>query len=173
MRLLAEQAKTLALVRREFLRQFAERFQSSLTARCLQNTRAVTLAIARRAIGIVKIKDGSLRVAVRRAVAIGKKRVALDFDGPALIRLHDERNRPAARRHGRCEILRSAMDEILRRLAEGHEFVLRLAAAGARQTKAREDERRGHDLYEVPARNRVGQLARARREIAFQELAEL
>src|ERR1043165_7370699 len=78
--LLAEQAKALALVRRKLLRQFAERIQRRLTARGLQNPRAVTLRVARRAVRIIKIQNRSLRVAVRRAVTLREKRVALDFD---------------------------------------------------------------------------------------------
>ena len=168
MGLFAEQAKTLALIRRKLLRQFAEEIQGGFGRDGVSAFR-----IARRAVRVIEIQNGSLRVTIRSAVAVGEKRVAFDFDRPAFVRLHDERNCPAARRHRGCEVLRRAVDEILRRLAEGHEFILRLAAAGACQPETRQQERGGHDLDEMPPRKGIGQFTRTSRKLALQELAEL
>src|SRR5665213_2988324 len=99
-----------------------------------------------RAVGIVKIQDGSLRVTIRAAVAAGIKSVAFDLDRTAFVRFDDERNRTGARGHGGREILRVAESIILRLLAERFEMFFRPTAARAERRDAGERKRRRHDF---------------------------
>ena len=65
------------------------------------------------------------------------------------------------------------MNKTFRRFAEGQQLVFRTTATRSAKADARERERRRHDLHEVPAGNRIGQLAGVLRELALQELLEL
>ena len=68
------------------------------------------------------------------------------------------------------EELRRAVNVVFRRLAKWQDFFLWSAATA--QTKACQQKRGGHDLHEVPAGDRVGQFAGARRKLAFHPLTE-
>src|ERR1039458_9491363 len=101
------------------------------------------------AVGIVKIKNRSLRVAVGAAVAAGEQRVALDLDRTAFVGFDDQRNRAGARGHGGREILRLAKRIILRLLAERFEFFFRATAARTERRNTSERKRRGHQLQKI------------------------
>ena len=156
---------------------FAANFFDSSSRKPSASSRETVFAVELRepfgAVGIVKIQDGSLRVTVGAAVAAGEFGVALQFDGPAFVGFGHQRDRAGARRHGRRIIFRFAIDVIFRLLAERLQFFLRPAAARAHHAQARQRERRGHDLDEVPAGNTVLELARALRKFAMQPLLEL
>ena len=110
---LAEQRQSRALVRSKFIRQTAQRIQ-----RFTGSDSRPALRETRRAIRIIKIQNRSLRKAICAAVAAGEQRISLHFDRTTFVRLGDKRNGSAARRHGRSEILRRAVNEIFRRFAE-------------------------------------------------------
>ena len=108
---------------------------------------------------------------VRGAVAVRVQRVAFDFRRSAVIRFDDQRNGAAARRHRGREELRRTVDVIFRRFAERQNLFLRPPTPT--QPKAREQERSGHDLDEMPARDGVSQFAGARGKLVFHPLTKL
>ena len=76
----------------------------------------------------------------------------------------------AAERHGRGVEERPAGDDLLRLPDVRDDLLFRLARAGAH---AGERERRAHQLQELPAAGRVGELRGLCRELAVDVLAEL
>src|SRR5207237_51121 len=69
--------------------------------------------------------------------------------------------------------LRHTVNVILRLFAERFELLHRTTAARRCQSQARQHEGGGHDLHEMPARQRIGKLARTRRKLPLQPLAKL
>ena len=130
---LQQETQSLAAIRLGFLRQLAQKIQRRLALH--------DIAVPdepHRAVGIVNVQDGGLRIVVRGAVAVRVQRVAFDLRRSAVIRFDDQRNGAAARRHRGREELRRTVDVIFRRFAERQNLFLR--AAAPTQPKPREQE---------------------------------
>jgi hypothetical protein len=118
-----------------------------------------------RPIRVVEAENRRLGKKVCATVAVRMIRITLDLGRAPIVRLHQQRNRAAPRRHGRGVELGRAMDVIIRELGEGINSLLRLAAAGTEQAHPRQSHRGGHELHEIPAIEVTAKLARALREL--------
>src|SRR5690349_741020 len=94
-----------------------------------------------RSVGVIQVKDRSLRKTIRPAVAIRVQRVAFYFGGAAVIGLNHQRDSTAARRHRRSEILRHAVHIVFRHFPKRKNLLLWPAAATTRQAKPTEQKR--------------------------------
>ncbi|OQB90185.1 MAG: hypothetical protein BWX84_02030 [Verrucomicrobia bacterium ADurb.Bin118] len=157
-----------AAVPGKFTGQFLQKIQ-----RFRAGNRLPVFDKARGAVGIVKIQDGRLRVAIRAAMAAGELVVALNLDGPAFLRLDHQRNRPRARGHGGGVILRLPVNVALRLHRKRHDLFLGTPATTARQPQPRQQKRRGHDLHEMPPGDGIMPFGRALGKLAFHPLLEL
>jgi len=97
--------------------------------------------------------------------------VAFELRRTAVIGLGQQRNRGAARRHGRRIIFRDAVHVAFRHLGKRNDLFHRATATS--QAKTRQEERRAHELDERTARDRVAQLACAGGKLALDPLPEL
>ena len=163
---LQQKTQPLAAAGLRFPGQLAQKIQ-----RCLAPHDIAVLDELHRAVGIVKVEEGSLRVTVRGPVAVRVQGVAFDFCRAAVIGFDHQRNSAAARWHRGGEELRQTVDVIFRRFAKRQNLFLRAAATA--QAKARQEKRGGHDFHEMPARNRVGQFAGARWKLPLHPTAKL
>ena len=126
-----------------------------------------------RAIRIVETQDRRLGKEVGATVAVRVLRIALDFRGPAFVGFDQQRQCTAARRHRGGEKLRDAVDVALGHSAERKNFLLRPPAARTEQAQSAQQKRGRHELDEIAAGNRVGQLAGTVRKLPLQPLTEL
>ena len=163
---LEQKAQSLTAIGLRLPGQFAQKIQ-----RHLASHRVAVFEESHRPIRIVQIEKGSLRIMVRRPIAVRVQGIAFDFRRATIVGLHHQRDGALARRHGGREELRRAVHIIFRRLAEGQDIFLRATATA--QTKAGEQKGGGHDFHEVPARDRVGQFAGSGRELPLHPLLKL
>ena len=125
-----------------------------------------------RAIRVVEIKHGRLRVHVGRALAHRMLRIALDFRRATIMRHRHQRGIAPARRPRRGVKDRLARDRPLHAAREWHQMLLRPAAP--RETQPRQRHRGTHELEEIAARNLAPlHLRRALRKLPRQPAAEL
>ena len=128
-------------------------------------------AVELRAIRIVEAEDGRLRENIRAAVAVGMFGIAFDFRRATFVRLDQQWNRATARRERRRVELGDAVNVIIRQLRKRIDVLLRLAAAGTENARARQRQGRRHQLHEVAAVEVALVLARAGGELAVHPCA--
>src|SRR3989442_2021859 len=99
-----------------------------------------------RAVGIVKVQDGSLRERVRRAQTRGMVGIALDLRRPPFMAFHQQTNRVSPKWHGGSIKPRLAQDNAVRLLDLGDDVLFRRPPA---TTKTLKSQRRSHQLQEI------------------------
>src|SRR5262245_29180075 len=99
------------------------------------------------------------------------ERVAFDLRWPSVVRLHDERNGAAARRHSRGKKLWHTVRVVFWLLRKRQNCFHWPPAPGRPQ--APQQKGGGHDLDKMPPRNRISELARASRKLSFHPLTKL
>jgi hypothetical protein len=122
-----------------------------------------------RAVGIVEVQHGRLRLRVGSAQAGRVLRVAFDLGGPPVMAFDEHGPRVAAVEHGRGEELRPPGHHLLGRLHVGHDLLFGLHRASG---EAGQGERGAHDLHEVAPARGILELGGLLGELAVQELEE-
>ena len=97
---------------------------------------------------------------------------AFHFNRTSFVRPRHQWNGPAARRHRRRINSATPIHVILRLLAKRLQVFHRPAASAPGQPSPARKKRGGHDLHEMPARNRIRPLAGSLRKFPAQPLPE-
>ena len=141
---LEQEAKTIAILFNQLPRQADQEVMRHSRGHDLAGLFEVLGAI-----GVIQVQDRCLSKTVGRTVAVRVQGVALDFGGPAVVRFDGQGNSSRARRHSRRVILRHAVEVTLGLFGERKD--VRDRPTAARQPKARQQKRGGHDLHEMAA----------------------